>query len=62
MFNRIARMVVWLCAQFNRQEIELIITGLQDVLADRDPEVKPRDDFKKNIRTIARSPSIRNPR
>lgn len=62
MFNRIARMVVWLCSKFNRQEIELIVQGLQEVLADRNPEVKPRDDFKKNIPTIASSRSIRRRR
>jgi hypothetical protein len=60
MLNRIARFVIWICSKFTRQEIELIITGLQDVLADRNPEVKPKDDFKKNIRTTATSSSIRN--
>ncbi|MBE0479178.1 hypothetical protein IBX65_08725, partial [Candidatus Aerophobetes bacterium] len=40
------RFVIWICSKFNRSEIEEIIQGLQDVLADRDPEVKPKDDFK----------------
>ena len=40
------RFVIWICSKFTRQEIEEIIQGLQDVLADRDPEVKPKDDFK----------------
>ena len=30
----------------NREEIEEIIQGLFDVLANRNPEVKPKDDFK----------------
>jgi transposase-like protein len=44
--NRIARFVIWICSKFNRQEIEQIISGLLEVLANRNPEVKPRDDFK----------------
>ena len=44
--NKIARFVVWLCSKFTRQELEQIITELQTVLAQRDPEVKPRDDFR----------------
>ena len=44
--NRITRFVIWICSKFNRVEIEQIINGLQVVLADRDPEIKPKDDFK----------------
>lgn len=62
MADRITRFVIWICSKFNRQEIERIISGLQEILADRNPEVKPRDDFKKNIRTIASGPSIRRRR
>lgn len=43
---RIARFVIWICSKFTRIEIEQIITGLSDVLNDRNPEVKPKDDFK----------------
>ncbi len=44
--RKIARFVIWICSKFTRTEIEQIITGLSDVLANRNPEVKPRDDFK----------------
>lgn len=44
--NKIARFVIWICSKFTRDEIERIIQGLSDILADRDPDVKPRDDFK----------------
>ena len=40
------RFVIWICSKFTRSEIEEIIQGLTDILADRDPEVKPKDDFK----------------
>ena len=40
------RFVIWICSKFNRIEIEEIIKGLLDVLSNRNPEVKPRDDFK----------------
>jgi len=46
LMNRITRFVIWICSKFNRVEIEQIINGLQVVLADRDPEIKPKDDFK----------------
>jgi transposase-like protein len=44
--NKITRFVLWLCRKFTRQELEQIITELQDILSQRDPEVKPRDDFR----------------
>lgn len=44
--SKIARFVIWICSKFTRTEIEQIITGLSDVLANRNPEVKPKDDFK----------------
>jgi hypothetical protein len=53
MLRRITGLIKWIASKFNREEIELIIAGLKDVLAGRDAEVKPRDDFKKNIRTTA---------
>lgn len=43
---KIARFVIWICSKFTRLELEQIITGLSDVLSDRNPEVKPKDDFK----------------
>jgi len=43
---RISRFVIWICSKFNRDEIERIIKDLQEILANRNPEVKPKDDFK----------------
>jgi len=44
--SRISRFVIWICSKFTRGEIERIIAGLLDVLQERNPEVKPKDDFK----------------
>ena len=44
--SRIARFIIWICSKFTRVEIEQIVTGLSDVLQNRNPEVKPKDDFK----------------
>lgn len=44
--SKIARFVIWICSKFTRIEIEQIIAGLFDVLTNRNPEVKPKDDFK----------------
>lgn len=44
--RKINRFVIWICSKFTRSEIEQIIKELSDILADRNPEVKPRDDFK----------------
>jgi len=53
--DRISRFVVWICSKFNREQIERIVSELQDILANRNPEVKPKDDFKKNIRATGTS-------
>lgn len=44
--SKIARFVIWICSKFTRSEIEQILAGLSDVLTNRNPEVKPKDDFK----------------
>ncbi len=44
--KKIDRFVIWICSKFTRSEIESIIKGLSDVLANRNPDVKPKDDFK----------------
>jgi hypothetical protein len=41
-----ARFIIWTCPKFTKSEIEQIVSGLVDVLQDRNPEVKPKDDFK----------------
>jgi putative transposase len=43
---KIARFIIWICSKFTKSEIEQIVAGLLDVLQDRNPEVKPKDDFK----------------
>jgi len=53
--DRISRFVVWICSKFDRGQIERVVAELQDVLANRNPEIKPRDDFKKNIRITGTS-------
>ena len=40
------RFVIWISSKFTREEIEEIIQDLLDVLANRNPLVKPKDDFK----------------
>ena len=44
--NKISRFVIWICSKFTREEIEIIIIQLTDILSNRDPEIKPKDDFK----------------
>ena len=44
--SKIARFVIWICSKFTKNEIEQIVAGLVEVLENRNPEVKPRDDFK----------------
>ena len=53
--DRISRFVIWICSKFDREQIERIVQQLQEILANRNPEVKPKDDFKKNIRTTGTS-------
>ena len=57
--SKIARFIIWICSKFTKAEIELIVSGLVDVLQNRNPEVKPRDDFKEkypNYRNFAVPP------
>ena len=44
--SKITRFVLWLCKKFSRQELEDIIGQLQQILSEREPEIKPRDDFR----------------
>jgi len=43
---QISRFVIWICKKFNREEIISIIEQLIEILENRNPDVKPRDDFK----------------
>ncbi|MFW6135012.1 MAG: IS6 family transposase [Elusimicrobiota bacterium] len=40
------RIVIWICSKFTRKEIEQIIQGLLDIISSRNPEIKPKDDFR----------------
>ena len=44
--NKISRFVLWICSKFTRKEIEFIIKELSVIIANRNPEIKPKDDFK----------------
>lgn len=44
--NRISRFVIWICSKFTRAEIERIVNDLQDIIKNRNPEIKPKDDFE----------------
>lgn len=44
--DRISRFAVWICSKFNREQIKRIIKDLQEILANRNPEIKPKDDFQ----------------
>lgn len=43
---RVSRFVIWICSKFSRGEIERIVKELGEILANRNPEIKPKDDFK----------------
>jgi len=44
--DRVSRFVIWICSKFDREQIERIVKDLQEILANRNPEIKPKDDFK----------------
>ena len=52
--KRISRFVIWICSKFTRTEIEFIVRELSDILSNRNPEVKPKDDIKE------KQPNYRN--
>lgn len=54
MSNKVTRFVIWICSKFNRQEIEKIISELSEIIKNKNPEIKPKDDFKQN------NPNYRN--
>jgi len=53
--DQVSRFVIWVCQKFDRSQIERMIKELQNILANRNPDVKPKDDLKKNIRTTGNS-------
>ena len=40
------RFVVWICKHFNREQIINIVEELLQVLDDKNPDLKPKDEFK----------------
>ena len=44
--DKISRFVVWICSKFNKEQIERIVVQLIDILHNKNPELKPKDDFK----------------
>ena len=56
--DRISRFVIWICSKFDREQIVRIVAELNDVLQNRNSEVLPKDDLKKNIPTTATISSI----
>lgn len=43
---KMSRFALWICSKFNKSEIEFLVKELTDILKNRNPEVRPRDDFK----------------
>jgi len=46
MHNKILHFVVWICSKFTRIEIEQIISELLKILSNKNPIIKPKDNFK----------------
>jgi hypothetical protein len=45
--NQIPRFVVWICSRFNREQIELIVKELSNILKSKQNfPTKPKDAFK----------------
>ena len=44
--TKVSRFVIWICSKFTKEQIQLIIQELSDILNNRNPDVKPKDDFK----------------
>ena len=44
--DKISRFVVWICSKFTKEQIEKIILQLTEIVQNKNPEIKPKDDFK----------------
>jgi transposase-like protein len=44
--GNIPRLVLWLCRKFSRPDLQELVQQLQEILAGRQPEPQPRDDFR----------------
>jgi len=57
--NKIYHFILWICSIFNRSEIQSIIEGLSDIINNKNPDIKPKDDFKEthpNYRSFPADP------
>ena len=60
MTNKISRFIIWLCSKFTKSELEQLVLELSDVLKNKNPELKPKDDFKEqhpNYRNFSVDPN-----
>jgi len=46
--NKIYHFILWICSKFNRSEIQSIIKGLSDIIENKNPDIKPKDEFKES--------------
>lgn len=46
LMRKISRFAIWICSKFTKSEIELLVKELSDILNNKNPEIKPKDDFK----------------
>ena len=44
--KKVQRFVIWICKHFNREQILHIVDELTKVKEDKNPDLKPKDDFK----------------
>jgi len=44
--QKVSRFVVWICSKFTREQIEIIVKELSEILKNKNPEIKPKDEFK----------------
>ena len=59
--DKISRFVIWLCSKFTREQLELIVIQLQDILKNKNSEIKPKDNFKEkhpNYRNFSVDPKL----
>lgn len=59
--DRISRFAVWICSKFTREQIERIVKDLNEILANRHPEVKPKDEVKEKYPNYRNFPADPNP-
>lgn len=44
--KKVQRFIIWICKHFNRDQILHIVDELTKVLDYKNPDLKPKDDFK----------------